>query len=326
MIQSYNLSPVLRELLEWTERTLGIEIQLSRRTDVPPQGLLIDEFTYGTGKNVIAFSSALLGTLKDYTICRNCIELLIRGCAAKRGDLRVLSFSKESTLAGCRQIYLDILKDESTRNLPVYQKKQLVFLLFMLLHEVFSEMPQKLLADLVISQRYSLLRNAQVYFLLKESMRDMHDLVPVKDFLPQRYYVMHNSIYYARDMVLALVLSEHKLNPVINIPELQRFRNLDIKEMMTYRWSRSPWYHTKVVGDALANMLKRTISIDFGRDLSEDYFHELFVLSTEIPVKWGVMMGLQDWFLWDTPEGLRNVRASQAALEKFVREDIFGPD
>ncbi len=326
MIQSYNLSPVLRELLEWTESMLGIEIQLSRRTDVPPQGLLIDEFTYGTGKNVIAFSSALLGTLKDYTICRNCIELLIRGCAAKRGDLRVLSFSKESTLAGCRQIYLDILKDESTRNLPVYQKKQLVFLLFMLLHEVFSEMPQKLLADLVISQRYSLLRNAQVYFLLKESMRDMHDLVPVKDFLPQRYYVMHNSIYYARDMVLALVLSEHKLNPVINIPELQRFRNLDIKEMMTYRWSRSPWYHTKVVGDALANMLKRTISIDFGRDLSEDYFHELFVLSTEIPVKWGVMMGLQDWFLWDTPEGLRNVRASQAALEKFVREDIFGPD
>jgi len=326
MIQSYNLSPVLRELLEWTERTLGIEIQLSRRTDVPPQGLLIDEFTYGTGKNVIAFSSALLGTLKDYTICRNCIELLIRGCAAKRGDLRVLSFSRESALAGSRQVYLDILKDESTRNLPVSQKKQLVFLLFLLLHEVFSEMPQRLLADLVISQRYSLLRNAQVYFLLKESMRDMHDLVPVKDFLPQRYYVMHNSIYYARDMVLAHVLSEYKLNPVINIPELQRFRNLDIKEMMTHRWSRSPWYHTKVVGDALANMLKRTISMDFGRDLSEDYFHELFVISTEIPARWWVMMGMQDWFLWDTPEGLRNVMASQAALEKFVREDLFGPD
>lgn len=326
MIQSYNLSPVLRELLEMTESMLGIELQLVRRTDVPPQGLLIDEFTYGTGKNIIAFSSALLGTLKDYTICRNCIELLARGCAARRGNHKVLSFSKESTLEGCRQIYLDILKDEGTRNLPVWQKKQLVPLLFMLLQEVFSEMPLKMLADLVISHRFSLLRNAQVYSLLKESMRDMHDLVPVKDFLPQRYYVVHNGVYYARDMVLAYALSEYKLNPVINIPELQRFKNLDMKEMMTHRWSRSPWYHTKVVGDALSNMLKRTIEMDFSREFSMDYFYELYVLSTEIPARWWVMMGMQDWFLWDRPEAKREVLASQAAIEKFVREEIFGPD
>jgi hypothetical protein len=326
MIPSYNLSPVLRELLEMTESMLGIEIQLVRRTDIPPQGLLIDEFTYGTGKNIIAFSSALLGTLKDYTICRNCIELLARGCAARRGNHRVISFSKESALSGCHQIYLDILKDEGTRNLPIWQKKQLVFLLFMLFHEVFSEMPLKLLADLVISHRFPLLRNAQVYSLLKESMRDMHDLVPVKDFLPQRYYVVHNSVYYARDMVLAYTLSEYKLNPVINIPELQRFKNLDIKEMMTHRWSRSPWYHTKVVGDALSNMLKRTIEMDFTREFSMDYFYELYVLSTEIPARWWVMMGMQDWFLWDTPEARREALSSQAAIEKFVREDIFGPD
>ena len=326
MNQSYNLSPVLRELLEKTESMLGTEVQLVRRPDVPPEGLLVDEYMYGTGKNVIAFSSALLGTLKDYTICRNCIELLARGCAARRGNLKVLSFSKESALAGCRQIYLDILKDEATRNLPVSQKKQLVFLLFMLLHEVFSDMPQRLLADLVISHRFSLLRNAQVYFLVKESMQDMHDLVPIKDFLPQRYYVVHNSIYYARDMLLAYVLSEYKLNPVINIPELQRFRNLDIKEMMTHRWSRSPWYHTKVVGDAFSNMLKRTIEMDFNKDFSEDYFNELYTLSTEIPMRWWVMMGMQDWFVWDTPEGRRSTLASQADIEKYVREDIFGPD
>jgi hypothetical protein len=326
MNQSYNLSPVLREFLEEAEKILGIEIQLVRRPDVPPEGFLVDDYMYGTGKNIIAFSSALLGTLKDYTICRNCIELLIRGCAARRGNFKVLSFSNESALAGCRQIYLDILKDEGTRNLPVSQKKQLVFLLFMLLHEVFSEMPQKLLADLVIARRFSLLRNAQVYFLIKESMKDMHDLVPIKDFLPQRYYVLHNSIYYARDMLLAYVLSEYKLNPVINIPELQRFRNLDIKEMMTQRWSRSPWYHTKVVGDALSNMLKRTIEMDFSKDLSEDYFYELYTLSTEIPLRWWVMMGMQDWFVWDTPEGRRNTLASQAEIEKYVREEIFGPD
>lgn len=326
MITSYNLSPVLRELLEFTERTLGIEIQLVRRTDVPPQGLLIDEYTYGKEKNVIAFSSALLGTLKDYTICRNCIELLARGCAARRGNYRLLSFTRESALSGCRQIYLDILKDEGTRNIPVWRKKQLVFLLYMLFHEVFSEMPQRLLADLVISHRFPLLRNAQVYFLLKESMRDMHDLVPVKEFLPQRYFVMHNSIYYARDMLLAYVLSEYKLNPVINIPELQRFRNLDIKEMMTHRWSRSPWYHTKVVGDALSNMLKRTITMDFSTVFSEEYFNSLYLLSTDIPLRWWVMMGMQDWYTWDIPEARNEVLAAQASIERYVKEEIFGPD
>ncbi|MCQ8893988.1 MAG: hypothetical protein NQU46_05090 [Methanolinea sp.] len=326
MNQTFNISPPLRDLLAYTQELLGTEVQLVRRTDVPPHGLLIDDVTYGTGKNVIAFSSALLGTLKDYTICRNCLELLARGCASRRGNYKVIAFSRESALAGCRQIYLDVLKDEGTRNLSVWQKKQLVFLLYMLFCEVFSEMPLRLLADIVIARKFPLLRNAQVYFLLKESMRDMHDLVPVKEFLPQRYFVLHNGIYYARDMLLAYILSEYKLNPVINIPELQRFRNLDMKEMMTHRWSRSPWYHTKVVGDALSNMLKRTITMDTEAEFSETYFHDLYLLSTEIPVRWWVMVGMQDWFLWDTPEGRRTVLATQSSIEKFVREEIFGPD
>jgi len=50
MNQSYNLSPVLREFLEEAEKILGIEIQLVRRPDVPPEGFLVDDYMYGTGK------------------------------------------------------------------------------------------------------------------------------------------------------------------------------------------------------------------------------------------------------------------------------------
>lgn len=326
MNQSYNLSPVLRTLIEFAERELQTEIVLHRRTDVPPQGLMIDDYTFGTGKNVIAFSSAQLGMLKDYTIARFCLQLLIKGMASKRQEYKVLSFSEDTAVTAAKQIYLDILKDECTRNLEVWRKKQLVFLLYVLLHETMSEIPLNLLANLVISHRFPAMRNAQVYFLLKESMRDMHDLIPVKDYLPQRYLVLNNGMYYARDMVLAYSLSEFKLNPVINIPELQRFRNLDMKEMMTQRWSRSPWYHTKMVGDAMSNMMKLTVNLDFSQAFAEEYFHNLFVCAQDIVNRWIVMVGMQDWYVWESPEHLRAAQVSQPAIEKRVREEIFGPD
>jgi len=326
MNQEYNLSPVLRELLEFTEGTLGTEIQLVRRTDVPPHGVLIDDFTFGTGKHVIAFSSSQLGMLKDYTICRHCLELLAKGCAAKHNEFRVISFTGESALSACRQIYLDILKDEATRNIAVWRKKQLLFLLYMLFHEAFSELPLTLLANLVIARRYPVIRNAQVYFLLKESMRDMHDLVPVKEFLPQRYFVLHNGMYYGRDMLLAYVLSEFKLNPVINIPELQRFRNLDMKEMMSHRWSRSPWYHTKMVGDALSNILKLSITMDLAQDLDAQYFRDLFALNRDILARWWVMMGMQEWFVWESPAHLKEALTSQSGYEAIIQQEIFGTE
>jgi len=326
MNQEFNLSPILREILEFAETTLGTEIQLVRRTDVPPHGLLLDDYTYGTGKHMIAFSSSQLGMLKDYTICRHCLELLAKGCAARNNEYKVISFSQESALTACKQIYLDILKDEGTRNIAVWRKKQLVFLLYMLFHEAFSELPLTLLANLIIARNYPVIRNAQVYFLLKESMRDMHDLVPVKEFLPQRYFVLHNGMYYGRDMLLAFVLSEYKLNPVINIPELQRFKNLDMKEMMSHRWSKSPWYHTKMVGDALSNILKLSITKDLQQDLNEQYFRDVFAVSRDILSRWWVMMGMQDWFVWESPEHLKGALATQSDLETAIKMEIFGPD
>jgi len=116
------------------------------------------------------------------------------------------------------------------------------------------------------------------------------------------------------------------LNPVINIPELQRFRNLDVKEMMSHRWSRSPWYHTKMVGDALSNILKLTITMDMERDFNEEYFREIFALSREILSRWGVMMGMQDWFVWESPAHLKAALAAQQGMESAIQQEIFGTD
>jgi hypothetical protein len=168
-----------------------------------------------------------------------------------------------------------------------------------------------------------MLRNAQVYHLIKESMRDMHDLVPVRDYLPQRYFVMHNGMYYARDMILAYSLSEFKLNPVINIPELQKFRNLDVKEMMTHRWSRSIWYHTKMVGDAMSNILKLTINIDFERQGDEQYYLDTFECGVDIVNRWMAMMAMQGWYVWDTPDHLRDANQRKDVIEKIAQKRVF---
>lgn len=321
---SYNLSPELRDLLDLAGEMLDTEIFLHRRTDVPTQGLLIDDYTFRTGKNVIAFSSSQLGTLKDFVIAKQCLILLARGIAAKNNRYRVLSFENSTALAGARQIYLDTLKDENTRKMEMWRKKQLIFELYLLFHETLSELPLTILANVVIAKQYPVMRNAQVYSLLKGSMRDMHDLVPVKDFIPQRYFVLHNGMFYARDMLLAYILSEYKLNPVINIPELQRFRNLDVKEMMTHRWSRSIWYHTKVIGDAMSNILRLSINYDFERDIDPDYFLAVYECGADIVNRWLVMMAMQDWYTWDSADNLLATLKNRKDTENYVTDDLFG--
>ncbi len=127
-------------------------------------------------------------------------------------------------------------------------------------------------------------------------------------------------MFYARDMILAYVLSEFKLNPVINIPELQKFRNLDVKEMMTHRWSRSIWYHTKMVGDAMSNILKLTINIDFERQDDEQYYLDIFECGVDIVNRWMAMMAMQEWYVWGTPEHLRDANKRKDIIEKNCSE------
>ncbi|MCX6693970.1 MAG: hypothetical protein NT074_05415 [Methanomicrobiales archaeon] len=323
MWKTYNLSPDLRLMIRKAEKMLGSEVNLSRKNDAPRQGILIDDYSYASGRNVIVFPSSILGMLKDYVIAENLQRLIFNGLASKAGKFRVLSFDVASASKAMEQIYYDTLKDENTRNMELWRKKKLLFYLYALFIETLAEIPWTLLSNFLIMKRVAVMRNAQVYFLIKESMRDMHELVTVKDYIPQRYFVMHNAMYYARDNVLAYLLEEHKLNPVINIPELQRFKNLDLKEMMTFRWSRSPWYHTKIVGDAMSNALKAEITLDPMKIAEPQDYLEVYETGVRITERWMGMMAMDKWYLWETPEHRQKAFASQDKIEAAARRELF---
>jgi hypothetical protein len=317
-------SPQLRNLVEYAENRLGIEIIFHRQADCPPCGILLDSYTYKTNKDVIAYPLSFLGILKDFVIALNVIRLLIRGTAYKAGCYKVLSYEPDGVAAGIEQIYLDMLKDEHTRNLPFVQKKKLSFYLYKLFHDTLSEIPWWILAQEFVAIRIPAMRNAQVYFLIRESLRDMHELVEVKNYIPRRYFVLHNGMFYARDILLASVLSEYKLNPLINIPELRRFKNLDIKEMITHRWSRSHWYHTKIVGDTMFSMLTRELPSPRAEDWSLSDTIAMYNHGCSITSKLIDLMQLPGWYFWESPEHLSSAEEHQADIEKLAFSRIFG--
>jgi hypothetical protein len=236
----------------------------------------------------------------------------------------VLSYEPDGIAIGMEQIYLDLLKDARTRELSLSRKKKIPFYLYKLFHDTLSEIPWGILSHTFLAIHLPVMRSAQLYFLIRESLRDMHELVEVKDYIPRRYFAMHNGMFYARDMILASILSEYKLNPLINIPELQRFRNLDIKEMMTHRWSQSHWYHTKMVGDAMYDMLRQELPPPRAdqwnpSDLGQVYHHGQTITDHFI-----ALMQMSGWYIWDSPAHLLSAELHQAEIERIAFTRIFG--
>ena len=324
MAASYNSSPALENLINHLEKILSSEVVIHRENNAPGHGILLDSYSYNTNKNVIVFSGSQLGLLKDFVIAENATRMIVRGIAHKRGNYRILSYDADTAALGMNQIYLDTLKDEKTRNLGIAQKKKLMYYLYMLFHETIIEIPWEVISNVFITKRCDMLRNAQAYFLVKESMKDMHELVAFKDMLPRRYFVLNNAMYYARDMYLADITAELKLNPLINIPELQKFRNLDVKEMMSHRWRQSYWYHTKIVGDAMTNIIRMVLKHDFSGTLDEKYYSDLYDLGVEITNRWLMMMRMQDWFRWEEPSHLRDVETKADEIERIATSAVFG--
>ena len=324
MTSSGTTSPAVRGLISHVEELLDIEVIIHREAEAPPYGLLLDTYSYDVSKSVIVYSNSQLGLLKDYIIAHNCVKLLMRGTSHKLKQYRILSYDSQSAAKGMYQIYLDTLKDDKTRQLDIGQKKKLMYYLFMLFHESLIELPFSILGNYYLTKECPVLHNAQTYFLIKESMRDMHELVAFKEMLPRRYFVMHNAMYYARDMFLADITAEIKLNPLINIPEFQKFRNLDIKEMMSHRWSQSYWYHTKLVGDAMSNIVKMATNIDFSKQLSADFYAGMYSLGIDITNRWMLMMRMQEWYRWEPPEHLRTSEENCLQIEQEATQAVFG--
>jgi len=39
-----------------------------------------------------------------------------------------------------------------------------------------------------------------------------------------------------------------------------------------------------------------------------------------------VMMGMQDWYVWESPGHLKAAVAAQAGMEEAIRQEIFGTE
>lgn len=324
-----SLSAPLRRLIATAEACSGSEVLLHRDQEAPLSGLLLDTPTYHIKNNIIVFPASMLGLLKDTVIALNSVKLLCRLVAHHQGRLRVLSFDQESALQGARQIYLDMLKDDRTRHLPPAKKKKLLIYIYLLYQETLSDLPYNIVAHLYLATRMPLFRNAQVYLLMKESMQDMHELVAIKEFLPRRYFVLYNALHYARDTLLAEALAAYRLNPLIHIPEMRKFRNLDLKEMMTKRWSESSWYHAKIAGDLFVSVLRESLQkeremLERSEEEGVSIFLEIQETGRGMVERLLELMVMKGWYLWSPPSGAVSTGKMPPEMENAIMHVIFG--
>jgi hypothetical protein len=316
----YPLSDELRTLHRQAEDFLGTEIVLKRMSEAPKGGYLLDTYLSGNDRNIIIFPEDTLGTLKDFIIAKHLLKLVIRESAYRDDQGKVLVFNDSSAIRGMNQIYLDSLKDDRTRSLSVEDKKTIIPDLYLLFHERLMDLPWAIAAHILLSKHCPVFRNPQVYSLVRESHLDMHALDERKDLIPLRYLVMHQGMYYARDMLLAFKLAENTLHPEINIPELQVFRNLNVQQMMEYRWSRSPWVHTKIIGEAMANLMDIALTLDLDQELNITCYRELDRCVINTIHRWMDIMSMQDWYFWDSPRMYRKFLENRLSTCQNVME------
>jgi hypothetical protein len=326
MICTHPISHSLERLVTLTEQLLDLEIIIKRLKETPYRGMLLDPYTYDTNETHILVSTAYLGMLKDFVIARHCMTLLLKGSAFQTGNLKVLSYNEESAYRGMKQIYLDILKEDSEcgRKIETPQLLRILFQLYTHFYETCVEVPWDIIVNRWLYQHCPRMRKAQMYYLIKEGKRDMAALLQFKESLPKKFFVMNKAMFYARDLYLADVLPSYDLMPVKNIPQMQKFEHLEVKEMLTTRWTKSSWYKTKLVGDRMKEILEENVLSDNENLKDTAYFNGIFNQGVAVTDLWCSYMHMDTWFTWAPPEVHRVTDARKEEIEESALRQIFG--
>ncbi len=323
------LSKPIRRLLKQTEETLDTEISLLRKPDAEPGGTLVDVYTYEMDRNVnvIIFPAQYVGLLKDFIIAKHCTNLLIRGAAHRKGQYRVCSYNEESVYRGLRQIYIDALKDEAKKEnrLPVTKLIKMLFILFEHFNEDINEIPWNAIVNASVYNRMPKIRKTQLYHIMKESKKDMDEMMEQESIIPRRYFVLNKAMFYARDMFLAKTLPADELMPVLNIPQMKKFNHLEVKEMLTTRWTHTAWYQSKVFGDNMLEIVERHLDNAEWKDPPTlDHYFELYQLGVNLTNHLLSYMTMKDWYVWEEPKHLLEAQDLKGGYEKQALKKIFG--
>jgi hypothetical protein len=321
------LSKPIRRFLNTTEELLGTEISLLRQPDVDPGGTLVDVYTYDIEKNVIIFPAQYIGLLKDFIIAKHCTHLLIKGAAAKKSGYKICSYTEDSVSRGMRQIYLDALKDEAKKanRLPVQKLIRMLFILFSHFNDDLNELPWNAILNASVYYRMPKIRKTQLYHIMKESKNDMDEMMDQESIIPRRYFVLNKAMFYARDMFLAKTLPADELMPVLNIPQMKKFNHLEVKEMLTTRWTNTAWYQSKVFGDTMLDIIEKPLGqVNWNGEPTLDYYYDLYKVGVLLTDNLISYMTMRDWFVWESPKHLLDAHEHKEDYEKNALKKIFG--
>jgi len=321
------LSKPIRLLVSQTENLLDTEIALLGNPEADPNGTLVDVYTYNIDRNIILFPAHYTGLLKDFIIARHCMHLLIRGAAAKKSRYLVCSFTGDSVYQGIHQIYIDALKDEARKEkkLPVQKLIRMLSILYTNFNDDINELPWNPITNALVYHRMPQIRKTQLYYLMKEGKMDMDEMMEYEDIIPRRYFVLSKSMFYARDQYLAKILPADELMPVINIPQMKKFNHLEVKEMLTTRWTHTSWYQSKFFGDAMLEIMEKYLQkIDWNAEPGLDYFHDIYQIGVNMTSHFISYMSMKGWFVWETPKHLQEAREKKAEYEFLALKRIFG--
>jgi len=321
------LSKPIRRFLTHTEETLDTEISLLRQPEADPGGTLVDKYTYDIDTNVIIFPAQYVGLLKDFVIAKHCTHLMMKGAAAEKAKYLVCSYNEESIYRGMRQIYIDALKDEAKKEkkLPVQKLIQMLFILFTHFNDDLNELPWNTIINAGVYHRMPKIRKTQLYHVMKESKNDMDEMMDQESIVPRRYFVLNKAMFYARDMYLAKTLPADELIPVINIPQMKKFNHLEVKEMLTTRWTNTAWYQSKVFGDNMLSLIERPLGpVKWNDPPTLDYYYDLYKVGVLVTDNLISYMTMRDWFVWEEPKQLLKAKEEEKEFERSALKKIFG--
>jgi hypothetical protein len=321
------LSKPIRLFVSQAETLLDTEISLIRNPEADPNGTLVDTYTYNVEKNAIIFPAHYIGLLKDFIIARHCVHLLIKGAAAKKSRYLVCSFTGDSVYRGIHQIYIDALKDEAKKEkkLPVQKLIQMLNILYTNFNDDINELPWNPITNARVYHRMPQIRKTQLYYLMKEGKADMDEMMEFEDIIPRRYFVLNKSMFYARDQYLAKTLPADQLMPVVNIPQMKKFNHLEVKEMLTTRWTHTSWYQSKIFGDNMLEIMEKYLEkIDWNAEPTLDYFHEIYQSGVRMTNHFISYMSMNDWYVWESPRHLLEAQKQKSEYEHAALKRIFG--
>ena len=182
-------------------------------------------------------------------------------------------------------------------------------ILYTRFNDDINELPWNPITNARVYHRMPQIRKTQLYYLMKEGKMDMDDMMEYEDIIPRRYFVLNKSMFYARDQYLAKTLPADELMPVVNIPQMKKFNHLEVKEMLTTRWTHTSWYQSRFFGDTMLEIMEKYLQkIDWNAEPGLDYFHELYQIGVHMTNHFISYMSMKDWFVWESPQHLQEAR------------------